>query len=183
MKRLLFVSLGLFLFALPSRAQSSVDASVGYSYFHLGNPGNGSNPEGSALNQNGGSASVAYNPIPFMGVVADIGGYHGTFTVDTPNGPESVSVNTYTFLFGPRINFKNPTKVTPFAQFLVGAERLTASNQLSAITDFSYSVGGGVDLRVLPHFALRPQVDYVGVRHSGATNNCVRVSISAVVHF
>ena len=36
MKRLLLVSLGLFLFAVPSRAQSSADASVGYSYFHLG---------------------------------------------------------------------------------------------------------------------------------------------------
>ena len=36
MKRLLLVSSALFLFAIPSRAQSSADVSVGYSYFNLG---------------------------------------------------------------------------------------------------------------------------------------------------
>src|SRR5438046_2686273 len=53
MRRLLLLSFGLSLFALPSRAQS-VDASVGYSYFRLGAFG--------GINQNGVSGSVAYNP-------------------------------------------------------------------------------------------------------------------------
>jgi hypothetical protein len=170
MRRLLFLglgmTLGLLLGTAPARAQGSVDASVGYSFFHLGG--------GADLNQNGVSGSVAYNPIPFMGVVGDFGGYHAS--------PGGGSVNTYTFLFGPRINFKNPTHITPFAQFLVGAAHLTATGTPSA-TDFSYSFGGGVDLPVLPHLAVRPQVDYVGIRDSGQTANCTRVSISAVVHF
>src|SRR5208282_5287360 len=96
MKRLLLLSLGLFLFAIPSRAQSNFDASVGYSYFHLGG--------GLDLNQNGISGSVAYKPIPFLGSVGDFGGYHAS--------PGGESVNTYTFMFGPRIYVKNPTKVT-----------------------------------------------------------------------
>jgi hypothetical protein len=169
MKRLLLLGLGLslgLLSAAPSRAQGSVDASVGYSYFHEGS--------GVDLNMNGISGSIAYNPIPFMGIVGDFGAYHAS--------PAGVSVNTYTFLFGPRINFKNPTRVTPFAQFLVGGTHGTAAGAPS-VTDFSYSFGGGVDLPVLPHLALRPQVDYVGIRDSGNTTNCTRVSISAVVHF
>jgi hypothetical protein len=170
MKRLLFLlalSLGLLFVATPSRAQGSVDASVGYSYFHFG--GNG------GLSQNGVSGSVAYNPIPFMGAVADIGGYHAS--------PGGVSFNTYTYLFGPRINFRNPTHITPFAQFLVGAAHNTLGDGGGSVTNFAYSFGGGVDLPVLPHLGVRPQVDYVGIRQSGNTTGCTRVSISAVIHF
>jgi hypothetical protein len=165
MKKLILLCLGLFFLAIPSRAQSSANASVGYSYFRLG--------AGGGINQNGISGSIEYNPIPFMGAVGDFGGYHAS--------PAGVSLNTYTFLFGPRINFRNPTKVTPFAQFLVGAAHLTGGG--SSVTDFSYSVGGGVDVGVLPHLAVRPQIDYVGIRDSGNTTNCTRLSVSAVFHF
>lgn len=164
MKRLLLLSLGLFLFAIPSRAQSA-DASIGYSYFRLGGSG--------GINQNGVSGSLAYKPIPYLGIVGDFGGYHAS--------PGGASFNTYTFLFGPRIILHNPTKITPFAQFLAGAARLTSGGGSS--TDFAYSVGGGVDVGVLPHLSVRPQLDYVGIRNSGNTANCTRVSLSAVVHF
>jgi hypothetical protein len=167
MKRLLLVSFALFLFAVPSRAQSSADASFGYSYFRLGNS--------DGINQNGISGSIAYKPIPFLGIVGDFGGYYAS--------PGGVSLNTYTFLFGPRIILHNPTKVTPFFQFLAGAGHLTTGNGGGSNTDFAYSVGGGVDFGVLPHLALRPQLDYVGLHNAGGTANCTRVSLSAVVRF
>ena len=109
MKRLLLLSLGLLIFALPSRAQSSFDASVGYSYFHLGG--------GADLSQNGISGSIAYKPIPFLGIVGDFGGYHAS--------PGGVSLDTYTFLFGPRIIVHNPSNITPFVQFLAGDGHVT----------------------------------------------------------
>ena len=175
MKRLLILSFGLFLFAIPSRAQS-VDASVGYSYFRLGNSG--------GINQNGISGSVAYKPIPYLGIVGDFGVYHGSELVpDGAGGAVNVSLNTYTFLFGPRIIMHNPTKFTPFVQFLAGGAHLTAGSGGGSTTNFAYSVGGGVDVAVLPHLALRPQLDYVGMHNSGGTTNSTRVSISAVVHF
>jgi len=168
MKRLLLLSsLGLLLFALPSRAQSSADASIGYSYFRLGG--------GADLNQNGISGSVAYKPIPFLGIVGDFGGYHAS--------PGGTSVNTYTFLFGPRIIMRNPSKVTPFVQFLAGAGHVTIGDGGPSNTNFAYSFGGGVDVGVLPHLAVRPQLDYVGLHNSGGTANCTRVSVSAVVRF
>jgi hypothetical protein len=166
MKRLLFLSLGVLVLAIPSRAQS-VDASVGYSYFHLGGSG--------GINQNGISGSIAYKPIPYLGIVGDFGGYHGS--------PGGTSLNTYTFLFGPRVIMHNLTKVSPFVQFLAGAGHLTAGSGGGSTTNFAYSVGGGVDVAVLPHLALRPQLDYVGLHNSGGTTNCTRVSFSAVVHF
>jgi len=167
MKRLLFLSLGVLVLAIPSRAQSSADASVGYSYFRLGGSG--------GINQNGISGSVDYKPIPYLGIVGDFGGYHAS--------PGGVSLNTYTFLFGPRIIVHNPTKFTPFVQFLAGAAHLTTGSGGGSTTNFAYSVGGGVDVAVLPHLALRPQLDYVGLHNSGGTTNCTRLSFSAVVHF
>jgi hypothetical protein len=168
MKRLLFLSLGVLVLAVPSRAQSSADASVGYSYFRLGGSG--------GINQNGISGSVAYKPIPYLGIVGDFGGYHAS--------PGGTSLNTYTFLFGPRLILHNPTKVTPFVQFLAGGAHLTAGSGGGSVTNFAYSVGGGVDVGVLPHLALRPQLDYFGLHHFfGGTANCTRVSLSAVVRF
>src|SRR2546427_10153985 len=107
MRRLLLLSFGLFLFALPSRAQS-VDASIGYSYFRLGGSG--------GINQNGVSGSVAYKPNRWGGIVGDFGGYHAP--------PGGVCLNTYTYLFGPGRAFRGAPKFTPFAEVLVGGVRV-----------------------------------------------------------
>jgi opacity protein-like surface antigen len=166
MKRLLFLGLGLLSLAVPSRAQS-VDASVGYSYFRVGGSG--------GVNQNGISGSVAYNPNRWLGLVGDLGVYHAS--------PSGVSLNTYTFLFGPRLSIRNPSKVTPFAQALVGGSHLTFGSGGGSSNQFAFSVGGGVDIALLPHLALRPQLDYVGLHNAGFTTNCTRVSLGFVVHF
>jgi hypothetical protein len=167
MKRLLLLSLGLLIFALPSRAQSSFDASAGYSYFHLGG--------GADLSQNGISGSIAYKPIPFFGIVGDFGGYHAS--------PGGVSFNTYTFLFGPRVIMHNPSNITPFVQFLAGDGHITVGNGGGSSDNFAYSIGGGADFTVLPHLAVRPELDYIGLHNSGGTANCTRFSVSAVVRF
>jgi hypothetical protein len=167
MKRLLLLSIGLFLFPLSSRAQSSVDASVGYSYFRLGGSG--------GINQNGISGSVAYNPNNWLGIVGDFGGYHAS--------PGGVSFNTYTYLFGPRVSLRSSSKYSPFAQFLLGGSRFAVGSGGGSSNQFAYSFGGGVDVGLLAHLALRPQLDYIGLRSSGQTANCTRLSVGFVVHF
>src|SRR5580704_4843461 len=119
MRRLLLLSFGLLLFPLSSRGQS-VDASIGYSYFRLGGSG--------GLNQNGVSGSLAYNPNKWLGIVGDFGGYHAS--------PGGVSLNTYTFLFGPRLTLHNPTKFSPFVQALVGGSRITVGSGGGSNTQF-----------------------------------------------
>ncbi|HKW35904.1 MAG TPA: outer membrane beta-barrel protein [Candidatus Acidoferrum sp.] len=164
MKKLALLALGLVLFAIPSRAQSA-DASIGYSYFRLSNS--------NGLNENGFSGSVAvYHH--WLGLAGDFGFYHAS--------PAGVSTNTSTFLFGPRLMLHNPTRISPFVQGMVGGAHLTASGVASA-TDLAYSFGGGVDFGIAPYLALRPQVDYIGIRDSGQTTNCTRVSIALAIHF
>ena len=167
MKKLTLLALALFFFAVPSRAQK-VDASIGYSYLRLGGSG--------GANQNGVSGSVAYNPNRWLGIVGDFGVYHGS--------PGGISLNTYTFLAGPRFSVRNPGKFVPFVQALVGGSRLSASfgGSSGSSNQFAFSVGGGVDIGLLPHLALRPQVDYIGMRNFGQTLNCTRVSLGFVVH-
>jgi hypothetical protein len=164
MKKLALLALGLVLFAIPSHAQSA-DASLGYSYFRLGNS--------NGINQNGVSGSVAvYHH--WFGIAGDFGFYHAS--------PGGISTNTSTFLFGPRLMLKNPSRINPFVQGMVGGAHFTASGFGSA-TDLAFSFGGGVDFPVLPFLALRPQVDYVGIHESGQTVNCTRVSVAVAVHF
>jgi opacity protein-like surface antigen len=165
MKKFIFLLLAMSLFSIPSRAQS-VDASLSYSYFRLGNSG--------GLNQNGVSGSIAYNPNRWFGIVGDVGGYHAS--------PGGVSLNTYTYLFGPRLTFRNPSKVNPFVQALLGGSRLTFGSGDGSNNQFAYSVGGGVDFGILPHLAFRPQIDYVGLNTPGGHTNCTRVSVGFVVH-
>jgi opacity protein-like surface antigen len=153
------------LFSIPASAQS-VDASLSYSYFRLGNSG--------GLNQNGVSGSIAYNPNRWFGIVGDVGGYHAS--------PGGVSLNTYTYLFGPRLTFRNPSKVNPFVQALLGGSRITVGSGGGSNNQFAYSVGGGVDFGILPHLAFRPQIDYVGLNTPGGHTNCTRVSVGFVVH-
>jgi len=165
MKRLILLALGLFFLAIPSRAQS-IDASVSYSYFRLGDP--------FSLNQNGVSGSVAYNPSHWFGIAGDVGGYHSS--------PSGVSVNTYTYLFGPRVTLRNPIKINPFAQVLFGGSRITIGSGGGSNNQFAYSFGGGVDFGIVPHLAFRPQIDYIGLNTPGSQTKCARISAGFVIH-
>ena len=167
MKRLIFVAVlaaTTAFAAIPASAQS-VDASLSYSYFRLGGSG--------GENQNGISGSVAYNPNRWLGIVGDFGGYHSS--------PGGVDLNTYTYMFGPRLSLRNSSGIVPFAQALFGGSRISFGGVSN--DQFAYSVGGGVDVRLLPHLALRPQLDYVGLNTPGSHTNCTRVSVGFVVHF
>lgn len=166
MKKLILLGFLLSFFAVSSRAQS-VDASIGYSYFRLGGSG--------GLNSNGGSGSIAYFPNKWLGLAGDFGAYHAS--------PSGVSVNTYTYLFGPRFSLHNPTRITPFAQALVGGSRITVGSGGGSNSQFAWSFGGGVDFPLLPHLAFRPQLDYVGLDTPGSKTNCTRVSAGVVIHF
>lgn len=157
-RKAIWLALAVLLFAGPSFAQraSRADVSFGYSYLRLIGTGGG--------NLNGGSVSAAGYLNNWFGIAGDVGVYRGG------------GGTAYTFLVGPRVSAGRSSSMSPFVQALFGGMKV-------GVTGFAYSVGGGVDLRLMPHVALRPQVDYIGMRLGGGTGNTVRLSASLVFRF
>jgi opacity protein-like surface antigen len=141
---------------------------------------------------NGGSASVAYNFNRYLGIVADFGGYDDSKLQLTGTGPnQPLVVNSsgtaYTYLFGPRLSFRNGTRFTPFAQVLAGdvhASAVTVNNcagagcaVLPVQNSFALTGGGGLDIRLTRHISVRAvQAEYMLTRFSSVANGVATAS-------
>lgn len=124
----------------------------------------------------GGSASLAYNLNNWAGLVADFGGYHIGHISGVP-----VDVNVFSYLFGPRFSYRNPTRFTPFAQILFGAAHCGAACNGGSSTGFTLTAGGGLDISLSNHFSWRAiQTEYLMTKFNnpGGANpqNGVRIS-------
>ena len=154
---------------------------------------------------NGGSASLAYNFNRHLGIVADVGDYTNseirfqgasgaTYTVNDADG------GVISYLFGPRLSFRHD-RVTPFVQALFGgahASEIRLSQQslsdcglnctlLPIQNTFAWTGGGGLDVRVHRHFAIRIiQAEYLMTRFQDystgktASQNDMRLSAGLV---
>ena len=149
---------------------------------------------------NGGSASVAYNLNRHWGIVGDVGDYTNseirfqgasgaTFNVNDADG------GVISYLFGPRLSFRHD-RVTPFVQALFGgahASEVTLSNcalnctLLPTQNTFAWTGGGGLDVTVHRHFAIRIiQAEYLMTRFQDystgttASQNDMRLSAGLV---
>jgi hypothetical protein len=161
--------LGVLLLAVPSFAQKEpvpyIEISGTYSYVRIAS---------TKSNYNGASMSFAVNPKPWLGIVGDIGGYHEA----TQQGFESNNLVTY--LFGPRVSYRTESRITPFAQVLFGGAYSTMSGQ----TALAMTAGGGFDLKMAPHIAIRlAQAEYLMTRFGGSTQNNLRISTGLVFQF
>lgn len=167
MKKFAFLIFVCFCSAMSGAAQdaSRGDFSLGYSYFREGFTGGAST--------HGGTASGAAYFNNWFGVVGDFGAYHFS--------QSGVTANTYTFLGGPRLSANRGKSISPFVQVLVGGDRLTAGG--GSAHGFAGSAGGGVDLAVSRHIAIRPQFDYMALRFANNTTHSARASISIVFRF
>ena len=152
---------------------------------------------------NGGSASIAYNLNRHWGIVADVGDYTNseirfqgasgaTFTVHDADG------GVISYLFGPRLSFRHD-RVTPFVQALFGgvhASEITLSGctlnctLLPTQNAFAWTGGGGLDVRVHRHIAIRIiQAEYLMTRFQDystgmtASQNDMRLSAGLVFRF
>jgi outer membrane protein OmpA-like peptidoglycan-associated protein/opacity protein-like surface antigen len=174
---------------------------VGYSYLRaIPAPAAGNR----LMWMNGGSTSLAYNLNRHLGIVGDFGAYTNSeirfqggygSTVDVDNG----NVGAYSYLFGPRLSFRNHGRITPFVQALFGgvhANEVTLANCTSSCTvlpsenTFAWTAGGGLDIKLRHHLALRLiQAEYLMTRFqdysTGATasQNDMRLSSGIVFRF
>lgn len=173
MKRIVCLLGLVLLFGAAASAQDvpKAEGFLGYSYVRV-RPGSGI----SGLNLNGGSGQFSYNATNSFSIVADFGGYKFNQTLTTPGGPVTVNGNVFSYLFGPRYTYRGG-RVEPFAQVLFGGARASAGalGVSGSDTGFALTAGGGVDIKVSDHFAIRPvQAEYFLTRFGsslGATQS------------
>jgi hypothetical protein len=184
--------LSLSFAASPLRAQS-IELFGGYSFVRapvtftqtppLPCPGTGciSNTTTQNLNLNGWHVGGAYKVFAALALAADFSDTSGSF--------QGASTRLKTYLVGPQLRFPGP--ISPFAHFLVGgAHESIATTTGPLITTgptqnaFATSLGGGLDLKVLPLLSLRPvQIDYLLTHFNSKTQNQPRISAGIVLRF
>jgi hypothetical protein len=141
-----------------------------------------------SFNANGGSGQFQYNFLKYLGVAMDV----GAVNKGVLNG-FSVNTTVMNFVAGPRVTLHNRSRFVPFVEGLVGGAYATMSTRLTALpagipsalppglvlppdsplsvrvnasrTGFALLAGGGLDLKVSRHVAIRLfEADYYLMR-------------------
>jgi hypothetical protein len=189
---------GTIAFAQQQEATASKgEVFVEYSYLRF----NPTIPQVRNRSFNGGGGGFTFFLGKYFGIKGEFMGYASTtFTkvvtspIVTTRGTIPIGVfssqgNMFTYLFGPVIRLFPTSKATPFGEVLFGGSNTNAYTGLirsinaggGTITasgtqhPFTMAVGGGLDLNVSRHFAVRPvEIDYLLTRYSNpltGTNN------------
>ncbi len=149
--------------SLPVAAQDYPKGELfgGYQFTHL-------NP---SVNANGWNASITGNVNKWLGISADFSGAY-------KNGGK-----LHTVMAGPVFSMRTSSNVTPFVHALFGAG--IASGGGTSSTAFATALGGGLDVTVNEHVAVRlVQADWLLFRSGGVTDKSnARVSAGLVFRF
>jgi opacity protein-like surface antigen len=175
----IFLFASLMVFSALASAQSG---NVFFGYSHNSATLN----NGSSTGLNGWDGQLEGKILPFIGIVADIGGQYGsTSTFPTSNGTQvAVNASEYNFLFGPRASV-TLGRFRPFAHALVGASHVSVSGSGYSASDTSlgYALGGGLDYKFWGPVGWRFQGDFLQTRFFGNTQNDGRFTTGIVLHF
>lgn len=166
-------------------AQSDIaplEIAFGYSYVRSNaNPG-----QCGCFNMNGGNVEGALHLYRGFSAVAD---FSGENTASVNSGGLGLSMISFTA--GPRFSFAFHRKFAPFAQGLFGATHgfnsyfPVAAGPTSNATDFAMIAGGGFDIRITRHIAIRPiEADYFLTKLPNGVNgtqNNLRLSAGLVL--
>jgi hypothetical protein len=135
---------------------------------------------------NGVVGEVVANVNSNVGIVANFAAtFADTTLVDTISGKSfNAKIQRYTFLLGPRFNWRNSTPLIPFAHALFGAAHYRAkfpNKDISCTnrdeTAFAMGFGAGLDIRAGKHFDIRAgEVDYIPVFFSHKREDNLRFS-------
>jgi len=135
------------------------------------------NPGGGFRNWNnlGATGSFTYNANKWLGLVAEVGGYHFRRDVFVSDSTGTVTTNSLsgglqTYLFGPRLNLRRFDHFVPFAEILFGGAH--GGSQVTGDqgqNSFAMAAGGGVDVILTKYVAWRFfQADYLMTNFSGS---------------
>ena len=163
-----FCSIGTMAWAQDQPAPSW-ELYVGYSFFHPAADVHGLLPGGVLpassrveANPRGFGAGVTYNFNHWLGLTGDFSGHLGSGEIGAAERIDDAAF--YNISLGPKVTFRS-RHFSPFLEALLGGHRLT-SDLFGRDDRFGFMVGGGIDLNVKRHFALRLlRADYVFSNH------------------
>jgi peptidoglycan-associated lipoprotein len=169
--------------AAASAKQLGAELALTYTYLHTNAP-----PDAcGCFSMNGGSASFAYPFAHSFSLVAEAGAEANSNVTSS-----GLDLTLSDYLAGPRYSLRKSSRITPFAQLLVGAAHASgalspAQFGLGSSTAFAMATGGGLDLNLTRRFAWRVfQTDYLLTLLPNRTNdhqNNFRFSTGVVYHF
>jgi hypothetical protein len=150
------------------------------------------------FNTFGATGAFTYNANRWLGLTAEIGGYHFNRQIYGPPNPttgvsplESTSGSMQSYLFGPRINFRKFDHFVPFGEVMFGAAR--GGSQLNGVqyqSSFALAAGGGIDVVLLKNLAWRFfEADYFMTNFTGTLvgpngrQNNFRIGTGAVLRW
>src|SRR5574340_510120 len=126
-----------------------------------------------SCNNHGATGSFTFNPNNWLGLTAEIGGYHFSRETFVQNGttftPTTLKGSLESYLFGPKVNIRHFDHFVPFFEFLVGAAhggaQVTGDQGRSS---FALAAGGGLDIPLWKNVAWRFfEADYLMTNFSG----------------
>ena len=171
--------------ALPAAAQETpkVEVSVNYSFIRarLVSPG------GCCFNMHGGSFSVAANLNHWVALVGDFGAYRAKNLQSS-----GFDLHVATYMFGPRFSIRRHEPLTLFGQALfgggyAGGSLYSGGSPFGPQNSFSMAIGGGLDVRLHKHVAVRVvQAEWLFTKFANGVNNRqnnLRLSGGIVVRF
>jgi len=166
----------LFALGFAVAQESKADLFGGYSYLNIDT--NGLTSRQSA---NGWEASISGNFNKWFAAEAAVSGYYKTYDILGVR----VAVSDYSYVAGPRVNFK-----PLFVHAMIGGDHLSAGALgASASQDgLAGAFGGGVQWRLTGQISFRTSADYVFSRRnilggSSVTQNNFRASVGIVYSF
>jgi len=184
MRKMFFIAGLLLLTSGVARAacDNSQPFEVGGSYDYVrvtSNflPKSGSGGSSTSVNLNGWNAEVAANPACWLGLVGNFAGAYAS--------PQGVSVHVYTETFGPRINLRNSSPITPFGEVLIGAAEAggSAGGRSVSQSAFAGNFGGGVDIDLGEHWAARARIDDIMTHFGSQNQNSLGIAAEIVFKF
>lgn len=195
LRKLLFLSALVVFPSLSALAQETAQWEIfgGYSFLRAGfgpssplspSPSNGQLLGFSHINTNfGWHASVTENVNRWFGATIEVSGhYKRPLSIDlTPSG-QTLKINTSAYIAGggPQFSYHRIEKVSPFAHVLFSAFNARANVPTTDVkisdTTWAIILGGGVDMRLSRHLAVRGQADYIRSHFSDLGQNHFRVS-------
>jgi opacity protein-like surface antigen len=164
------VFIAVFGIVLPAKAQDEtpkLELYAGYDYVRFNVTAKVAGfPPSQSFNANGGGGQLEYNPNSWLSIVGDMSGYA------VMGSNSKLAAGAFSYLLGPRINLGHG-KLTPFTQILFGGMWATTGiGGGPSASHFAMTAGGGVDLKVSKHVAIRlAQAEYFMTKFPDGLNN------------